>query len=447
MAHFLRRHALDRRTFLRGAAGVSLALPWLEAMQPALSPAAKPPKRAVFIFSPNGMKMDAWTPKPGARKLPLLLEPLEPFKKQLAVHTGLTLDGGRAHGDGPGDHARASASFLTGAHPKKTGGSDIENGVSVDQVLANALEGATPFPSLELGMEGGRPAGVCDSGYSCAYSNNISWKSASTPVTKEVDPLALFSRMFGAPGDLQNPKERAKRRARLRSILDATAEDLKALRRRVGESDRAKLEEYATAVRELEARMERAKEQEAQSVPLPEGLTGGRHSLSFEERLPVMYELIDLALRTDQTRVVTFMLGNAGSNRSYRWLDVPEGHHSLSHHRNVKDNLEKIERINRWHMEQFARFIARLNAPAEGDRPLLEEATVLLGSGLSDGNRHNHEDLPILTVGDLGGTLGTGRHWVHKKETPLCQLHLAILRGFGVREAAFGDADAALDFA
>ncbi len=434
----IRRLALDRRTFLRGA-GAALALPWLEAMAPALRRAPPPPLRAVFVFAPNGMKMDDWTPAREGRdfELPFLLEPLQPFRKSLTVCSGLTIDGGRAHGDGPGDHARAAASYLTCAHPLKTGGADIRAGVSVDQVIAAEIGGQTAFPSLELGMERGSVAGVCDSGYSCAYSNNISWRSESVPVAKEADPRAVFARLFGDPGAALGAAERERQRLQQESVLDAVLADANALRGRLGGADRDKLEQYLTAVRELEQRLQKAAAPaEAAPVAVPDGLRQGQ--LGIPERLDLMYELIVLALQADRTRVVTFMLGNAGSNRSYKFLDVPEGHHDLSHHGDQPEKLAGIRKINRFHTERLAAFVGRLQRATEADADLLRHSLVLFGSGIGDGNRHNHDNLPMLVLGRGGGVDG-GRHLRFPKETPMADLYLAVLHRFGVKRQGFAD--------
>lgn len=438
----IRHRSLSRRTFLRGS-GACLALPWLDAMVPALRPLPPPPVRAVFVFAPNGKKMDEWRPDGDGRgfALPYLLAPLQPHRRHLTVFTGLAIDGGRAHGDGPGDHARAAASFLTCAHPRKTGGADIKAGVSVDQVIAAAIGGRTTFPSLELGMERGSQAGVCDSGYSCAYSNNIAWKTDNTPVTKETDPRAVFARLFGDPDGALDAEARERRRLQQQSVLDAVLADARSLLGKVGAADRDKLEQYFAAVHELEQRLGRI-DAGGPRVAVPEGLRG--RSSGFAERLDLMYELIALALQSDLTRVVTFMLGNAGSNRSYRFLDVPEGHHDLSHHGGKAEKLAGIRAINRFHLERFAGFAGRLAAASEGNGSLLDHALVLYGSGIGDGNRHNHDDLPVLLLG-RGGGIDAGRHVRLGKETPMANLYLALLDRMGVPQAAFADSSGRLE--
>jgi hypothetical protein len=430
-----RQRALDRRTFLRGT-GACLALPWLEAMAPALRKPRERPVRAVFVFAPNGMKMDDWKPRGEGTdfELPYLLEPLLPVRGSVTVISGLAIDGGRPHGDGAGDHARAAGSFLTCAHPVKTGGADIKAGVSADQVIAAAVGSATRFASLELGMERGSQAGLCDSGYSCAYSNNVSWRTENTPVAKETDPRAVFARLFGDPDAALDAAGRAQQRRRERSLLDAVRADAQSLAKELGADDRQKLDQYLTSVRELEQRLQKA-EPSADTVPAPAGL---RDDGGVAVQLDLMYELLALAMQADLTRVATFMLGNAGSNRSYPFLDVPEGHHDLSHHGGKAEKLAGLRKVNRFHLERFAHFAERLQATVDGDGSLLDHCLLLLGSGISDGDRHNHDDLPVVLVGRGGGT-GGGRHLRLGRETPMANLHLAVMARMGVQRASFAD--------
>lgn len=444
----IRRLALDRRTLLRGGAA-SLALPWLDAMAPALSTPPKAPRRALFVFAPNGVHVANWRPdgQGSAARFGATLEPLEPLRDRVTAFSGLTIDGGRSHGDGPGDHARSAASFLTCAHPRKTGGDDIRAGVSVDQVLAQhfAERNATPFASLELGMERGRSAGVCDSGYSCAYSNNVSWRAPDRPQAKETDPREVFARLFGDPEAQADREQQQRRDARSRSVLDLVRADAKALQRELGGGDRKKLEQYLESVRELEQRLEQT-DRPTSEVPVPEHLLDDQ--LRFPQRLELMYEMIRLAFATDRTRVVSFMLGNGGSNRSYRHLGVPEGHHTLSHHGKRDEKLAAIAKIDRFHVERFAAFLQGLAAERDGERDLLENCFVVYGSGIGDGNRHNHHDLPVLLCGGGGGTLGRSRgHVVVPRETPMAGLYLSVLRGMGCPADAFADSDGPLALA
>lgn len=438
---------IGRRAFLRGA-GAALALPWLEAMAPARAASflraggGGPPIRVAFVFTPNGQHMPDWKPSSDGTgfELPFILEPLAPVRDRVTVLTGLALDGGRPHGDGPGDHARAAASFLTCAHPRKTGGADIQAGVSVDQVIAAAAGGATRFPSLELGCEGGRASGICDSGYSCAYSNHISWKTPSLPLAKEHRPRAVFRRLFGrgSDGD-EDVVEAGRRRKERASILDAVLEDARSLDRKLGPGDRRKLAEYLDAVREIETRIARSDAGEevpavARDFQAPAGIPE-----DYGEHLRLMYDLMALAFRTDLTRVATFMTGNAGSNRSYRFLDCPDGHHDTSHHGNATRKQTALRTINRWHVGHFARFLEGLAKIEDGDAPLLDRCLVVYGSGIGDGDRHNHDDLPVLLAGRGGGTVKGGRHLRLGRETPMADFYLSILDRCGVRKDSFGD--------
>lgn len=441
MPPFLQRH-LDRRTFLRGSAA-ALALPWLDAMQPALRPLPKPPVRALFVFAPNGMHMGEWRPNGDGidAELGRSLQALQPLRRRITVFTGFAIDGGRDHGDGPGDHARAAASFLTCAHPRKTGGADIEAGVSIDQTIAATVGTGTTFPSLELGLEKGASAGVCDSGYSCAYSNNISWRTPTTPVAKETEPKAVFTRLFGDPE--QNGQGEAQRRQRAtdRAVLDAVFADAKSLAKQLGAADQRKLEQYLDAVRDLERRLQRMEAEAATTVAPPPGLASG--SNGYAERLAAMYEILALAFATDRTRVATLMLGNAGSNRSYKFLDVPDGHHDLSHHGKKPEKLAALATINRFQLEQFAKFLQGLAARPDQGGDLLGNSLVLFGAGIGDGDRHNHDDLPILLAGEGGGAARGRGHVRLPGETPLANLHLAIAHSMGAKLERFADSTSA----
>lgn len=435
------RHlALDRRTFLRGA-GAALALPWLDAMAPALRPTPPAPVRCLFVFSPNGMHQENWRPAGEGRaaKFGPTLAPLEPLRSRVTVWSGLALDGGRAHGDGPGDHARSGASFLTCAHPRKTGGADLQAGVSIDQTIAAVVGGATSFPSLELGLEKGAEAGICDSGYACAYTGNISWRTPNVPVVKETEPVAVFARLFGDPEANGNTAAERAARARQKSVLDVVLGDTKALAGQLGAADRQKLDQYLQAVRELEQRLQKFEREASTAVAVPNGLLDGGQG--YAEHLALHYELLALAFATDRTRVATLMLGNAGSNRSYRFLDVPDGHHDLSHHGKKPEKLAALAKINRFQLEQFARFLQRLAAAKEHGHDLLGQSFVLLGCGIGDGDRHNHDDLPVLLAGEGGGAAKGLGHVVLGAETPLANVYLAILRAMGGVAERFGDSN------
>jgi hypothetical protein len=431
---------LSRRAVLKGI-GTTLALPLFEAMRPSLAQAgpAKPPLRMAFFSVPNGVHMPDWMPKADGSEfeLPYILEPLEPVKDDLLVLTGLTHDKGRANGDGPGDHARSAASFLTGAQPVKTAGSNIRVGVSVDQVAAERVGRYTKLPSLELGIEPGRGAGSCDSGYACVYSNTISWKSASTPMAKEINPRAVFDRLFSNSRAASTDPTVARRDFYRSSILDFVSDDAQRLRARLGQTDQRKLDEYLSGIREVEKSIGRAERQPAgdqPDYPVPAGIPQ-----DYAEHIRIMGDLLVLAFQTDTTRIATCMLANEGSNRPYRFIDVPDGHHDLSHHGGDPAKHAKIRKINRFHMSQFARLAVRLKAVPEGDGTLLDHCMLVYGSGIGDGNRHNHDDLPVVLVGRGGGTLRTGRHVRYESETPMCNLFLSLLDRMGATVDELGD--------
>jgi hypothetical protein len=431
---------ISRRTVLRGL-GTAVALPWLEAMTPpALAAGAgSPAKRLAFFYVPNGAHMPAWTPGGQGPNFELtpILQPLAPFKDDLNVLTNLTQDGARAHGDGGGDHARSMASFLTGVHPLKTNGLHIKAGISVDQVAAQVLGKSTRLPSLELGIDRGAMAGNCDSGYSCAYSSNISWRSESTPMAKEVNPQLVFERLFADQLSGDAPEARARRERYRKSVLDSVLEDARQLRGKLGTTDRQKVDEYLTSVRELEtriARVDKAPDVDLRGVRRPSGIPR-----SNQDHIRLMFDVLALAFQTDSTRVATFAYANEGSTKSYREIGVPEGHHDLSHHGRDLEKQAKIQKINIYHMEQFAYFLDKLRSIKEGDGTALDHSLIVYGSGISDGDRHNHDELPVLVVGKGSGTLKTGRHLVYPKDTPLNNLYLSLLDRVGVPAKALGD--------
>lgn len=430
------RLEIHRRTLLRGM-GISLGLPLLEAMFPRRAwGAVRPPVRLAFVFFPNGAIMPSWKPQEtGAHfRLPETLAAIERHRREFTVISGLAQDNGRAKGDGPGDHARCSASFLTGAHPVKTSGADIAVGVSVDQVAAQQIGNLTRLPSIELGIERGRNAGSCDSGYSCAYSNNISWKTATTPMAKEINPRLAFERLFGTSADSAAAQERAFYR---KSILDYVQEDARQLRSQLGKTDRRKVDEYFQSVRDLENRIERSAvpgRRLPAAVQPPQGVPA-----DLEQHIRLMYDLMVLAFLTDTTRVATFMLGNAGSNRAYSEVGVQGGHHEISHHRNDAKKIADLRKIDQFLISQFGYFLDQMRKVSEGDGSLLDHSLVLYGSGLSDGNRHRHDDLPILLAGRGGGRWTPGRHLVTRGETPLNNLFLSMLDAIDARVRSFGD--------
>ena len=431
---------LDRRNFMRGA-GVVMGLPWLEAMMSSTSLAAAPtaavPTRMAFVFFANGAIMKDWTVKGEGKDFELskTLSSLAPVKDDCLFLSGLTHDKARANGDGGGDHARNSASFLTASQPRKTGGADIQVGISVDQVAAQKIGTQTHLPSLEIGIEGGRQAGVCDSGYSCAYQSNIAWRSPNQPVAKEINPKLAFERLFGM--SLTDVKKSQDRDFYRTSILDAVSEDASKLSGRLGRTDRQKLDEYFTSGREIEQRIGRAAPQKRQLPPefdIPQGVPA-----DVDAHIPLMYDILTLAFQTDSTRVATFMLANGGSNRTSSHLNVKGAHHQLSHHRDEADKVADLQKIDQYLAKEFARFVQKLKSIPEGEGTLLDHSMILYGSGISDANRHRHEDLPIVIAGKASGQLQTGRHLVYEKETPMANLYLSMLDRMGTPVDAFGD--------
>ena len=429
---------LPRRTFLRGL-GATIALPLLDSMQPALARAAvsKAPMRLAFTYVPNGVTLADWTPAEAGRSFALtrILKPLEPFRDDLMVVSGLAHQNGRALGDGPGDHARAAASYLTGVHPRKTAGADIKNGISVDQVIAQHLASETRFPSIELGCDDSRTVGNCDSGYSCAYTNSISWRSETMPMPPETNPRLVFERLFGADAGL-DPETRARRMRSRRSILDLVQERTRALVSELGPSDRRKIDEYLHSVRDVERQIERAERDQRDvdpSIEKPSGIP-----IAYDEYARLMFDMQILAFQADLTRVSTMMMGREGSLRTYPEIGVPDPHHPLTHHGGKADWVAKVTKINEFHMALFAPFVEKLKATPDGDGTLLDHMTVVYGSGLADGDRHTHDDLPVLLVG-RGAGFGMGRHVVYAKETPMTNLYLTLADRMGVRPESIGD--------
>jgi hypothetical protein len=438
---------LQRRTFLKGL-GTAVALPLLESMAPVRAAASavaatKAPVRMAFVFVPNGMNMAKWTPQgEGASfSLPLILEPFNHLKRDILVLSGLTQDKGRANGDGPGDHARSAAVFLTGVQPLKSEGSRIRAGISCDQYVAEHIANETKFPSLEIGIEKGRQAGKCDSGYSCAYSNNISWRDEVTPMTKETDPRLVFERLFGNGNAQESANSFLHRREFKKSILDFVMEDARQLNAKVSGNDRQKIDEYLTAVREIEQRIEKAEQTSSRTAEVIAGVEKPHGApADMGEHIRLMGDMMVLAFQADVTRVCTFVLANEGSNRPYREIGIGDGHHSLSHHQGDPVKLDKIARINHYHALQVAYTINRLKEIKEGDGSLLDNCMIVYGAGICDGNKHNNENLPILVAGRGGGTIRTGRHVSYPFETPLNNLFLSMMDRMGVPAREFGDA-------
>jgi hypothetical protein len=446
-----RHFALSRRQFLRGL-GACVALPVLEsALTPALRAAAKPsalgvtstgaPLRMAFVYFPNGAHQKYWWPTAGEGAdftLGRTMQPLAPLQRSLQVLGGLDHVNAKAGNDGAGDHARANATFLTGARARKTDSADIHVGVSVDQLAAQRMGHVTRFSSLELSCDGVRKSGRCDSGYSCAYQYNLAWASASTPVAPEANPRLVFERLFGAGATAAERQNNFRlRQATQRSLLDFVLDDAKSLQRRLGQVDKLKLDEYLTGVRELEQRIERA--ERMGDLPDPKADTPAGIPANHGDHMEIMYEMLALAFQTDSTRVSTLLLAGDGSNRAYPQIGIPEGHHYCSHHRNAPDLVENIGTIDLYYMERFARFLQRLEAMKDVDgKSVLHNSMIVYGGGIADGNRHTHENLPIILAGSGGGTLTPGRYIKHTSQ-PMSNLFLSLNDRLGVISDRIGD--------
>lgn len=435
---------VSRRTVLRGM-GVAMAVPFLEGLAPrsvlAVSAPARPVRMA-YLFVPNGVAhMDAWRPAASGvlNDLPPILRPLDKVKQHMNVLTGLDQHNANALGDGPGDHARSTATWLTGVHIKKTDGSDIRAGISADQVAAQFIGKQTRFASLEIGCERGAMAGNCDSGYSCAYSSSVSWASESTPVAKEVNPRAVFERLFGTGDEVADAVSRERRLAHRRSILDFVMEDADALRGRLGTRDQQKLDEYLDGVRDIERRIARA-ETENRSL-MGEGIPAPAPGIPRDrgEHIRLLGDMMVLAFQSDLTRICTFMLANDGSNRPFPELNIGDGHHDVSHHGNDPDKVRKKQLIDIFHTQQLAYILERMATTEDGDGTLLDNTMLVYGAGISNGDRHNHDDLPTIVAGRAGGTLRTGRHLVYQQGTPMSNLYVSMLGRVGVPVERLGD--------
>ena len=449
---------LDRRTFLR-CAGTCLALPLLDAMVPALGKAAarKSPTRVAFCYVPNGVVMDAWRPRFGTERqfgsvalppeLPRVTKQLLPYRDDILMLDSLTCNGGRELNDGPGDHARAMTGFLTGIHLTGASRKEMRASTSVDQVIASRKGSATRFASLELTCDEGLAGADCDGGYGCLYTNNLSWRTPFTPAPAEVRPRAVFERLFGPGGpERDGSRQQAAASQMQGSVLDAVLSSAKRLMATLGPSDRLKMDEYLFAVRDIEKRIEKT-ENESAGKRLPRSalaVPGPDVPEQLRDHARVMADLIVAAFQTDSTRVVTWALGVEGSLRPYREIGISEPHHALSHHGNDPEKIEKLTRINELHMNQFAYLLEKLKSTTDGDGTLLDHAMIVYGSGLSDGNQHQHDHLPILVAGRGNGTLRPGRYLRFPNETPLSNLWVSVLHRMGLPEERVGDSSGAL---
>lgn len=428
------KKALPRRTFLKGMQA-TLALPLLDAMIPAATALAKTPAKPVsrlgFVFIPMGCDRARWTP-PGQTLLELspILAPLEPVKEQLTVFSNLRLEQSY-----PGTHDTSNAGFLSAAFAKHTESSDYHLGTTVDQVAAKQLGRDTQLRSLELAMDLNPLAGVCNNGYACVYQNCLSWSSPTTPLPSEAHPRVVFERLFGE-GESADSRRRALRdRA---SLLDSFNEDIARLKRKVGTTDRARVDQYLDTVREIERQIQRA-EAGAASNPMPDVDRPVGVPAAFADHVKLMFDLQVLAFQADITRVVTFQLGRELNNRTYPEIGVPDPHHPISHHGNDAEKLLKIAKINTFHVSLFAQFLEKLKSTPDGDGSLLDSTVYLYGSGMGNSSLHDHENLPILVAGGAATGLKGGRHIQYKDGTPLANLHLTLLDRVGVHQDSFGD--------
>ncbi|TWT51330.1 hypothetical protein Pla22_41070 [Rubripirellula amarantea] len=441
----------SRRTFLK-ASGLSVALPFLPSLNhrafATAASASAEPMRMCYVYVPNGVNMQHWRPTGEGADFGFnrSTQALEPFRDKLRFITGLEHREAYIHRDGGGDHARASATFLTGARPHKTAGADIHLGVSADQFVAQSIGGDTRLPSLELSCDGVRKSGACDSGYSCAYQFNIAWADERTPVSPESNPRLVFERLFGDGDHGKRSKNYAKRQQRQESVLDFLKEEADFVARQLGVEDRRKVDEYLTGIREIENRIENAERfglPEDPNYPTPAGIPE-----KYSEHMRLMMDVMSLALATDTTRVATLMLAHDGSNRSFSELEIGDGHHDLSHHKKDEERLEKIARIDEFYARQFAHLLGKMSETKLSDESTLLDKTLLVyGSGISDGDRHNHDDLPVIFAGGASQGIKGGIHQKLAEKTPMTNLHLEMINRMGVSADTFGDSTAKLDLA
>jgi len=430
---FITRKSLARRTFLRSA-GATLALPLLESMIPAATAlartAAAPQRRLGFVYIPHGVIMDDWTPQGAATgfELPPILKPLEPFRDSLVVISNLTAPPSN------GSHATASGGWLTGTSPKRTDGPDFRAGTTMDQLVARAIGQDTTFPSLEVATEDFTGlVGACDPGYSCAYMNTLNWQTPTTPLPMEINPRTLFDRMFGGGNTRE---ERLARMRTDRSVLDLVKADLADLSIDLGQTDKARLDEYLGHVREVERRIQRTEQQADTQLAVPGAPIGVPEA--FEEHVAVLFDLLALAYEADLSRVFTFMMAREVSQRTYPQIGVTEPHHSISHHGNKPDKIAGHARINVYHMQLFARFLQRLRSTSDGDGTLLDHSLIVYGSGMSNGNGHTPSPLPLAVVGQGAGLVKGDRHIAAKELTPMANVLLDIGVKFGADVDTFG---------
>ena len=430
------KKSLSRRTMLRGM-GAAVALPLLDAMFPAMAAAPGPVRRLGVVYHPNGVIYDQWLPTGvGADyELSPTLAVLKPFRDKLIVITGLASDEAEALGDGGGDHSRASGTYLTGVHVRKSD-SVVRNGISMDQIAAKAFERYTQLSSLQLTVDDNSMVGSCDTGYSCAYSSTLSWLTPTLPLMSENNPRVVFERLFGSI-DSTDPKVRASRLQQDQSILDSITGRVKQLQQKLGTADNRKVDDYLASLRDVERQIRKAEEQSGKEMPdvvRPAGIPD-----SFEEHVRLLYDLQLLAYQSDLTRVITFMYGREQTGRSYPQIGVPEPHHPLTHHQGNPEKMAKCAVIQRYHLKLFAEFLEKLRKTPDGDGSLLDNVTLLYGGGISNSDRHTHGPLPTLLLGGGSGTIKGGRHIVYPEHTPLTNLQMTLLNKLGVPTEKLGD--------
>lgn len=427
--------AVSRRSVLRGL-GAVMSLPLLDAMLPAgrAAESVQQPLRLAWVYFPNGMVREFWTPQGEGREFQFNKSnaSLADVRDHITLISNLAHDKARPNGDGPGAHAREGATFLTALQAKKTGGKDIHLGVSIDQLIARQIGGQTRLPSVELGTEPSRKEGRCDSGYSCIYMSNISWRSATQPSGIEINPRRAFDRLFGAPGV---EGERMRQRAASRqSVLDFVADDAQRLQRELGSTDRRKLDEYFESVRAVERQIGQISR--LPSIDIPTDRRPDDEPSDFVAHIRLMYDLMALAFQTDATRVITFMFANSQTNRSYENLGVKSGHHQLTHSTGQEADIQKIDEFT---VAEFARFVARLRDIREGNGTLLDNCLVTLGSAMGDGRKHDHDQLPCVVAGHAGGVIQGGQHLRLPTETPMANLFITTAQIAGMKIDKFGD--------
>lgn len=424
---------MNRRKFL-GGAGAMIALPLLASLRSRVARGADPvvPRRFVGFYLPCGIVMSNWTPAAeGATWTSPILTPLQAYKDKVLVLSGVDNKPGRS--DGGGDHASGTGAFLTATHVKKTTGSDIANGVSLDQLLAKKLSEGLPLPSLELGTDGGSAVGDCDTGYSCAYARNIAWAGPQSPLPKQTNPSAVFDRLFAGYDPDASAAEVERRKVYRTSVLDGALDDATSLRTKLGRTDQAKLDEYLTSVRELETRIAKPVKVCKPGARPPAGLT-------FAERSRAMLDLIAISFECDLTRVVTFMLGNAGSGNTHPQIGVTESHHELSHHMGNTTNLAKLTQINTWEIGELAYLLGKLQAIDDGNGvTALDNSIVFCSSEIEDGDAHRHTNMPVVVAGGGGGSIATGVHRRYTGGPPVADLFIALAGGLGLDLQRFGD--------